>query len=203
MINTIVFDLGAVLIDWNPRYLYRKIFKEEKDMEWFLANVCSHEWNNELDAGLDMVKETRDLALQFPQFEAEIEAYYQRWEEMLGSQIDGTVEILKTIRDSGDYRLLALTNWSHQTFPITRQKFDFLSWFEGIVVSGDESLKKPDSEIYRVLINRYDILPSASVFIDDSKPNIDTAIRLGFSAVHFKGPEKLRTDLIDLGLLRN
>jgi len=203
MIKTVVFDLGAVLIDWNPRYLYRKIFKEEKDMEWFLANVCSHEWNNELDAGLDMVEETKELALQFPLFEAEINAYHQRWEEMLGGQIDGTVEILKTLRDSGDYKLLALTNWSHQTFPITRQKFDFLGWFEGIVVSGDERLKKPDSRIYDVLIIRHDISPSESVFIDDSERNFETAKQLGFNAVHFTNPERLRVDLVDLGILRN
>lgn len=202
MINTVVFDLGAVLIDWNPRYLYRKIFNNEDEMEWFLSNVCHLDWNSELDTGLDMEEEARKLAKQFPHFEAEITAYHQRWDEMLGEQIEGTVEILRTIRDSKQYKLLALTNWSHQTFPIALERFEFLSWFEGIVVSGDEKLKKPDPKIFDVMTERHAILPSESVFIDDSEANYEIARQLGFKAIHFTSAGGLKEDLENLGVLR-
>jgi 2-haloacid dehalogenase len=199
MINTIVFDLGAVLIDWNPHYLYEKIFKEE-DMHHFLATVCTPAWNEEQDGGRSLAEATRVLIAQFPEQEENIRFFYDRWPEMLRGEIPGTVELLKTIRDSGNYKLYALTNWSSETFPIALERFEFLSWFDGIVVSGDEKDRKPFPSFYRTLLNRYSVEPDEALFIDDNLRNVKAAEDLGIHAIHFINPEQLKEQMIAYGL---
>ncbi|WP_138991697.1 HAD family phosphatase [Larkinella sp. C7] len=194
MINTIVFDLGAVLIDWNPHYLYEKIFKED-EMHHFLATVCTPAWNEEQDGGRSLAEATRVLIAQFPEHEENIRVFYDRWPEMLRGEIPGTVALLKTIRDSGNYKLYALTNWSSETFPIALERFEFLSWFDGIVVSGDEKDRKPFPSFYRTLLNRYAIEPTEALFIDDNLRNIKAAEELGIHAIHFINPEQLKAAL--------
>src|SRR5690242_10888629 len=132
-IDTIVFDLGGVLVDWNPKYLYSQIFSEEKEMVDFLENICTSDWNEEQDAGRSLEEATQFLVAKYPKYIDQIQAYYGRWEEMLKGDIPGTVEILKKLKDSSKYRLYALTNWSIETFPIALNRFPFLQWFEGIV----------------------------------------------------------------------
>jgi 2-haloacid dehalogenase len=171
-IDTIIFDLGGVLIDWNPRYLYRKMFPDEEEMEWFLANVCHSDWNAEQDAGRLFEDAIQERIKKYPKFQREIEAYYSRWDEMLGGEIHENVKILRGLKAQNEIKLYALTNWSHQTFPTALDNYDFLNLFKGIVMSGEEKLKKPDLAIYLVMIERYEIEPKNTLFIDDSLPNI-------------------------------
>ena len=201
MIETVVFDIGNVLIDWDPRYLYRKVFDNEEEMERFLANIATPEWHIEQDRGRTMEEATEILVSRHPEHAREIEAYYGRWEEMFGGPIGGSVEVLREMRDLG-YPLHALTNWSAQTFPLAREWYGFLDIFEEIVVSGEEGRIKPDPALYEILIQRTDLDPFTTVFIDDSPPNARTAEDLGFTALWFQNAKKLRTDLENLGVLQ-
>jgi 2-haloacid dehalogenase len=198
--DTIVFALGGVLIDWNPRYLFRKIFKNTPEMEWFIGNVCHHEWNLQLDKGYSFSKGVEDLKLQFPEYTDQIEAYRLRWPEMLGDEIKGSVQLMKGLQDKG-LQILGLTNWSMETFPFAWDKYTFLSSMDGIVVSGKEKLIKPDPAIYQLLLSRYNVQPERTVFIDDNEANIKAAMGLGFTVIHFVSPEKLAADLQALQLL--
>jgi 2-haloacid dehalogenase len=194
-INTIIFDLGGVLIDWNPRYLYRKIFKSEEEVTWFLENICTGEWNDQQDAGRSFEEATNTLVLQFPEFEEPIRAWYGRWHETISGPIQGTVNTLRQIKDSGKYRLYALTNWSAETFPWALENFDFLHWFEGIVVSGVEKSRKPLPEFFQILFDRYGISPQEALFIDDNLKNVRGAETVGMQTIAFENPEQLRREL--------
>lgn len=203
MINTVIFDLGGVLIDWNPRYLYRKIFDSEEKMEWFLKEICNSDWNEQQDAGRTLEEATRVLVAEYPEYQSEISAYYGRWTEMLGGTISGTVDILKTLKSANQHRIYALTNWSAETFPYALQQFEFLQWFEGILVSGVEKVKKPDPKIYHLILDRYQIDPSTAVFIDDSKKNVLGSESVGLKAIQFDSPVQLERELKDLRVLLN
>lgn len=198
-IKNIVFDIGGVLIDWNPRHLYRKVFSSEEEMEWFLANICSYEWNVQQDGGKLFSVATAELTSKHPEYSDKIALYYDRWEEMLNGVVTGTVNLFYELKSMG-MPIYALTNWSHEAFPIAYAKYDFMKEFDGIVVSGYEKLLKPDHAIYRVLINRYNINPEETVYIDDNRLNADAAAELGFHAIHFHSPEQLRLELRNLGI---
>ena len=200
-IENVVFDLGGVLINWDPRNLYQKVMSDSNEVEQFLSEVCTSDWNAQQDAGRPLSEATQILVDQYPLQEAYIRMYYDRWEEMLDGSIVESVTLLKQLMQQGNHRLLALTNWSHETFPRALELFEFLGWFEGIVVSGAEQLKKPDERIYQVLFDRYQINPINSVFIDDSYPNVEAARNLGMKAVHFKTPQALRTELSQLQVI--
>ncbi|RMG78857.1 MAG: HAD family phosphatase [Bacteroidetes bacterium] len=196
-IDTIVFDLGGVLIDWNPQYVFRQLFKNESEMNFFFENICTSDWNEQQDAGRPLAEATEWLVGQFPEYEPYIRAYYGRWEEMLGGPIKETVRLLETLREKGTHRLLALTNWSDETFPVALERYDFLHWFEGIVVSGKEKVIKPDPEIYRILFRRYDVTPSKAVFIDDNEKNVRGAEAVGMHAIHFRSADQLSKTLAE------
>ena len=200
-INSIIFDLGAVLIDWNQRHLYRKIFKTEEEMEWFLANVCTSEWNEEQDAGRSFAEAVKIQSQLFPKYTQEIEAYWARWPEMMKGQIQGTVEIFAEMKELNRYKFYALTNWSAETFPFALQKFEFFKWFDGIVVSGHEKTRKPFPEFYQRLLDRYSVNPSETFFIDDSLRNVEAAGKLGINAFQFISSEGLREELGRSGVL--
>lgn len=202
-IDTIIFDLGGVLIDWNPRYLYRKILKDEKEMDWFLNNICTPAWNDEQDGGRSFEEATNDLVNKFPEWEHAIRAWYGRWQETIKGPVDGTVTILRNLKESDQYRLYALTNWSAETFPWALDNFEFLHWFEGIVVSGIEKSRKPFPEIYKLLFNRYNVDPSSALFIDDNKANIAAAKTLGLNTILFQSPEQLKADLINMKIIKD
>jgi 2-haloacid dehalogenase len=202
MIDTVVFDLGGVLIDWNPRYLYRQLFDDEAAMERFLAEVCNGPWNEQQDAGRPWHEATAILRAQHPQQAALIDAYRLRWEETLGDAIADTVTLLGELKARG-VRLLALTNWSHETFPVALRRFPFLAWFEGIVVSGEERLIKPDPAIFLRLLQRYEVDPQRTLFIDDAPRNVAAAEALGMRGWLFRDPAGLRMELAGLGLLAN
>lgn len=200
-INTIIFDLGGVLIDWNPEYVFQHVIPDPEKRRYFFENICTHEWNMEQDAGRLIADATNALVEEHPDWETEIRAFYGRWEEMLGGTIDGTVALLAELRDGQKHRLLALTNWSHETFPVAQERYEFLQWFEGILVSGEEKMRKPHPEIYDLLLKRYEIEPAKAVFIDDNQHNVEAAGKFGIHAIQFTGPEKLRSDLADLGII--
>ena len=199
-IDTIIFDLGGVLIDWNPRYVYRKIFKTEQEIEWFLENVTTPDWNENQDAGYPLHKATEELVAKHPEWEPEIKAYYGRWLEMLGGQIHETVEVLQQLKHTGKYRLYALTNWSAETFPHALERFEFFKLFEGVVVSGEEKMRKPSAEFYKIILDRYRLDPSTTVFIDDSLRNVKGAEAVCITGIHFHNPSQLKEELGRLGI---
>jgi 2-haloacid dehalogenase len=194
-IRAIIFDLGGVLIDWNPRYVYRKIFKTEEEVEWFLENVTTPAWNEQQDEGYPLHKATEELIAKHPEWEPEIKAYYGRWLEMLGEAIHETVEIFRQLKEREKYKLYALTNWSAELFPHARERFEFLKWFDGIVVSGEEKIRKPFPEFYKLLLDRYDLSASATIFVDDNLRNVKAAEEVGMRAIFFKSPSQLMQEL--------
>ncbi len=200
MINTIIFDLGAVLIDWNPHYLYRTLFSDEEEMKNFLATVCTPDWNEEQDAGRPLAEGTELLVKQFPEHEANIRAFYGRWDEMLGEAFHDTVEVFKELKEGGKHKIYALTNWSAETFPVALERFEFLHWFDGVVVSGAEKMRKPAPEFYQLLLDRYQVKADEALFIDDNYRNILAAEKLGIHCVHFVGVEALRERLAQFGI---
>ena len=201
-IKNIIFDLGGVLIGWDPKMVFRSIFETEEEVDWFLTNICTMDWNEEQDAGRSLQEGTELLIKQFPEHKNNIEAYYGRWEEMLTGAIQGTVDILKKFISNPRYKVLALTNWSAETLPVARAHYDFLSWFEGIVVSGEEKCRKPEKKFYQILLDRYNLAPEECLFIDDNKRNIDAATELGFSCIHFQSPEQLSKE-VEIYLVEN
>jgi 2-haloacid dehalogenase len=198
-IKSVVFDIGGVLIDWNPRHLYRKIFKSEEEMERFLSEICTYEWNVQQDGGKTFRVATAELSAKYPEYSDKIAMYYGRWEEMLGGELKDTVDIFNELKSAG-MPLYALSNWSHEAFPSAYERYDFMKQFDGIVVSGYEKLLKPDHAIYRVLMSRYNVNPPESVYIDDNKDNVTAAAELGFNAIHYCSSEQLRKELRTLGL---
>jgi 2-haloacid dehalogenase len=195
-----LFDLGGVLVDWNPRHRYRRIFTDEQAMERFLAAVCTPEWNEEQDLGRPFAEGVQLLIAQYPHFAEEIRAYDERWPEMLGGAIAESVALLAELRRGGG-GLYALTNWSAEKFPVGRARFEFFDWFDGIVVSGEEKLKKPDRRIFERAIGRFGLDPAATLFIDDKAANCAAAAAVGFRTYHFMGAAGLRAALVANGLL--
>lgn len=198
-IDTFVFDLGGVLVDWNPAHLYRKLIPDPDEMQRFLGTVCTLEWNSEQDRGRSLAEGTAALVSEYPEHAELIEAYYGRWEEMVPDQFDESVALLAELRD-GDYRLYALSNWSAETFPNVRHRFPFLDWFDDVVISGEVGVVKPEPEIYHLIRDRFQIEPSTTLFIDDSAANIAAAREAGFVVHHFQDPAGLRAYLEELGL---
>lgn len=201
-ITTIIFDLGGVLIDWNPEYVYLKEFRGDRHkMDWFLNHVCAWDWNVNQDAGYSLEKATQERIALFPEWEKHIRMYYGRWEEMLGFTHQDTLKILKELTENPKYRVLALTNWSGETFPIALKKFPWLQWFEGILVSGDEGMRKPFKEIYDLMLSRYTIQASEALFIDDSFKNITGCERAGITGIHFTNAKTLAVQLREHGVV--
>ena len=194
-IKTIIFDLGGVLVDWNPEYVYLKEFNGDRiKMRWFFDNICTSSWNEQQDRGKLMKEATKERVKLFPKYKRLIEMFYGRWEEMLKEEISGTVKILRDLKRN-NYRLIALTNWSAETFPVAIKKYKFLKLFEGIVVSGKIKMLKPFKEIYGFTLEKYNLDPKECVFIDDRLDNIQGAVRCGINGIQFESPEKLINEL--------
>ena len=200
-VRAVVFDLGGVLIDWNPRHLYRKLFDgDAAAMEHFLATVCTPAWNEEQDSGRPFAEAVALLVARHPKQSELIAAYDRRWDEMLAGPIDGTVAILSELK-ARKTPLAALTNWSAEKFPVARRRFDFLAWFDAIVVSGEIGMRKPDPRIYRHLLESRGLDAGGALFIDDSAANVAAARALGMPALRFSAPAALRAEIEALGLL--
>ncbi|MDX1414152.1 MAG: HAD family phosphatase [Candidatus Promineifilaceae bacterium] len=198
---TLIFDLGGVLIDWNPQYLYRKIFAgSEEEMEFFLSTVCPLEWNEQQDAGRPFAEAIAERSKLFPEYAPYISAYWDRWEETISGEISGTVEILAALREH-NFPLYALSNWSAETFPLVKNRFEFLSWFTEVFISGDAGIAKPDPRFYQHMLERIDHSAGQCLFIDDNERNILAAEKLGFQVFHFTSPDGLREELVDRRLI--
>lgn len=200
-VDTVVFDLGNVLVGWDPRHLYRRHFGEDVvAMEAFLATVCTPAFNDQIDAGRPFADAVDELVGRFPDHEALIRRYHTDWEQMLAGPIDGSVEILAALRRRGVPRY-ALSNWSAETFPIARDRYDFFEWFDGILLSADVGVTKPDPAIFEHLGRRFGLAPAHTVFVDDNPVNVDAARALGFDGIVFTDPPALRAHLAERGLL--
>lgn len=200
--DTVVFDLGGVLIDWDPRYLYRTLLPSDDAVERFLTEVTTAEWNHEQDRGRPWDVAVKELTARFPEHAELIAAYRDRWVDMLGGEFTGMVDILRDLGEAG-IRRYALTNWSAETFPLAQERFEFLAWFDGVVVSGAEQLAKPDPRIFQLLLERYGIDPASSVYLDDMPHNVDAARAAGMVAwqAHGTEPARTRAELVRLGVL--
>jgi 2-haloacid dehalogenase len=200
-VNAVLFDLGGVLIDWNPRYLYAPLFgTDTAGMEDFLTRVCAPDWNHALDEGKSFAAAVAERQQLFPQHADMIALWKDGWPRMLRDAIPETVALLAALRERG-HRLVALTNWSAETFPVARARFDFLQWFEDIVVSGEVQMAKPDPRIFRLTLERNRLDPARTLFVDDSPVNVEAARGVGLHAVHFRGADALREDLVRFGML--
>jgi len=200
MIKNIVLDLGGVLVDWNPRYLYQKIFQTEEEIDFFLDNICTYTWNLEQDRGRTLAEATAERIEKFPEFETEIKAYYGRWREMFRGIIPENVRLFEELLLQEQYRIFALTNWSRETFPIALELFPFFNQFQGVVMSGEEGFIKPQPEIYEILFDRFELIPEQSVFIDDRQENVKGALKMGMAAIHYESGVNLRSELHTLFL---
>jgi len=199
-IETIIFDLGGVLVDWNPEYVFLKEFNgDRKKMKWFFNNICTNKWNEQQDGGKLIKDATKERTKLYPKYEKQIKMYYGRWEEMLRGEISKSVEILNTLYKN-NYNLIALTNWSAETFPIALERFGFLKLFNGIVVSGEIKMLKPFPEIYMYTLNKYKLNPERCIFIDDRLSNVKGAEKCGISGIKFDNPIGLIRNLKKLGV---
>jgi 2-haloacid dehalogenase len=198
--DAVVFDLGGVLIEWDPRHLYRR-FLSDHEVELFLTTVCTPAWNAEQDAGRSFREGVDALVERFPEHAALVRAYWERWAEMLGDPVAGAEALVTDVIAAGT-RCLALTNWSAETFPIARKRFPWLACFDGIVVSGEECVTKPDARLYRTLLERYSLRADQCLFVDDMPANVRAASVLGFHAIEFGGVDDLRKRFVRLGVLQ-
>ncbi|HEY6503192.1 MAG TPA: HAD family phosphatase [Chitinophagaceae bacterium] len=200
-VNTIIFDLGNVLVDWSPMHVYRNYFDSEEKRDYFFEHICTPDWNEKQDEGRSIVEATEELIKKFPGWEQPIRDFYGRWTEMLKSPIHGSVEIFRELKESKKYKIYALTNWQAGLFDIALVRYNFLHWFDGRVVSGEEKTRKPFPEFYHRLLDRYRVNPAEALFIDDSLRNVKAAEALGITSIHFESPVQLKTKLMQLGIL--
>jgi 2-haloacid dehalogenase len=199
-IDAVVFDVGGVLLDWDPRHLYRKLFDDEDQMNRFLAEVCTLEWHAAHDRGMPFAQSGAELAARHPEHAELIWAWGRRSEEMIAGPIDGTVAILRALIDRG-IPCYALTNMEAETYPLRLARFEFMGWFDGTIVSGLEGAAKPDAVIFHRLLDRFSLRPATTLMIDDSARNLEAARGVGMRTVQFESPAALRRSLIELELL--
>jgi len=201
-INTIIFDLGGVLIDWDPRYVFdNDYFDSIEKRDHFLKNICTDAWNENQDAGYPIAKATEERVALFPEWEKAIRDYYGRWTEMLRGPTRETVDIFRELRQNPVLKIYALTNWSAETFPVALERFDFLQWFDGLVVSGIEKTRKPFPEFYQLLLDRYNVEPEETLLIDDNLRNVKAGELLGIQGIHYKNAGELKDQLNNFQLL--
>lgn len=194
MIKTVIFDFGGVLVDWNPHYLYDPYFGSREKADWFLTHICNSAWNVQMDGGKPFAEGIAELVAQYPEWEKEIRMYRSEWLKMMGGQISGMQAVVEDLKAKG-YHVYGLTNWAADTFALVRDKYPVFALLDGIVVSGEEKVAKPDPHIFRILLQRYHINPSNAVFIDDNMPNIEAAKQVGLQAIQFLSAEQLHEDM--------
>lgn len=198
--KTLIFDLGGVLLDWDPRYLYRKVFTDEKEMEHFLAEVCSPAWNAQMDAGKNLQDGISELLSKYPAYTEQIRFYQTRWFEMLKGEFPGSIAILEELK-LAEFKLAVLSNFPADLFQQVKEGYQFLDWFDLLIISGEVGVAKPHPAIYQILLRELGQSAEECVFIDDRLENIAEADRQGFETIHFDSAEKLRSELVDKRLL--
>ena len=200
MIKNIIFDFGAVLVDWNPHYLFDSYFGSKEKADWFLANICTAKWNGEVDRGMPISEAVKQLSEVYPEWATEIDMYFNRWLEMMGGEIPGMYELIQRLKSKG-YGVYGLTNWSAETFCLVRHMYAIFDLMDGMVVSGEEHLLKPEPEIFHCLFGRYGLEPSECIFTDDNEANVDGARRVGLTAIRFRNAAQFEEELVALGVL--
>lgn len=193
-IDTIIFDFGGVLVDWNPHYLYDSYFSDTKKTDYFLTNICTPEWNAQMDGGKPFADGIAEKIAEHPEYEKEIRIYWTDWKQMMGNQIDGMQELLQDLKTAG-YHIYGLSNWSAETFYQIRSKYPIFDLLDGFVLSGDEKCLKPEPQIYTILLNRYHINPNTAVFFDDNLANVEGAQAVGIHGIQFVSAEQIRKEL--------
>lgn len=200
-IRAILFDFGNVLLEWNPRYVYRRYFpNDEQAMERFLHEVDFTNWNLQQDKGRSFAEGIAVLSKQFPHYAELIQAYHDNWIDSIVGHVEGTVDIMKRLKRAG-YALYGLSNWSAETFPIAREQYDFFDLLDDIILSGEVGSVKPEPEIFEIAVRRIGKPANECLFIDDSLANIEQARKMGFATIHFQSPEQLEQDLHRLEIL--
>lgn len=194
MIHNIIFDFGAVLVDWDPHHLYGPYFNDPQKTEWFLTEICPYAWNTQADGGRPLRDITEERVALFPEWEKEIRMYYGRWIEMMGGEIPGMRALVQDLKAWG-YGVYGLTNWSRETFPLVRDRYPVFGLLDGYVVSGEEMTMKPDPALYRILLDRFGLKGEESLFIDDNPRNAAGGESLGIRGIVFHDAEQLRTEL--------
>jgi 2-haloacid dehalogenase len=200
MVKNIVFDFGGVLVDWNPHYLYDKHFGSREKADWFLENICTGRWNIQMDGGKPFAEGCAELSAKYPEWTKEIYMFFERWIEMMADEIPGMRKLLGELKAAG-YGLYGLTNWSAETFCQVRDRYEVFSLLDGMVVSGEEHIVKPDEAIFKRLLERYGLNAAECIFVDDLQRNVDGAIQAGLQGLLFRGAESLREDFTRLGIL--
>ena len=195
--KNIVFDFGGVLVDWNPHHLYDKYFGSVEKAEWFLNNICLYSWNIQMDGGKPFAEGVAELQTEYPEWSEAIAIYHTRWIEMMGGEIEGMADIVRRLKEAG-YGVYGLTNWSSETFPLVKDKYAIFKQLDGMVVSGEEHLLKPDAAIYKCLLERYNLQAEESLFVDDNADNVTGARNVGMKAVRFTSVAELERELKDV-----
>ena len=195
--KNIVFDFGGVLVDWNPHHLYDKYFGSREKAEWFLNNICLYSWNLQMDGGKPFAEGVAELQAEYPEWSEAIAIYHTRWIEMMNGEIEGMASVIRRLKMAG-YGVYGLTNWSAETFPMVRDTYPVFQEFDGIVVSGEEHLLKPDAAIYKCLLERYALQAEESLFVDDNADNVAGARNVGMKAIQFTSAEELERELKDV-----
>lgn len=190
----LIFDFGGVLVDWNPRYLYRKVFASNEEMEWFLSQVCTPQWNAGQDAGRPFEQGVKLLTEQYPNYAEQIKAFDTRWVEMLKGEIPGMRDLIHALKQRG-YKMYGLTNWSAEKLPLAWERYEVLRAMDGVIVSGEEKMIKPDPDIYKCLLTRFNLQPENCIFIDDNAENRAAAQALGFEVIGFENATQLQREL--------
>jgi 2-haloacid dehalogenase len=193
-IDTIIFDFGGVLVDWNPHYLYDSYFGDTKKTDYFLTNICTPEWNAQMDGGKPFADGIAEKIAEHPEYEKEIRMYWTDWKQMMGKQIDGMQELLQDLKAAG-YHIYGLSNWSAETFYQVRNDYPIFDLLEGSVLSGEEKCLKPEPKIYTILLDRYHINPNTAVFFDDNLANVEGAKAVGIHGIQFVSAEQIRKEL--------
>ena len=196
----IIFDLGGVLLDWNPRNLYKEVFQVEKEMEYFLSAICSPVWNAKMDAELSFEEGIAELLPDYPEYAEQIRMYHTHWIKMLGGEIPESVSILRELHEAGIH-LAGLSNWPEDKFTLIKDSYPFLEWFDPLVISGMVGVAKPDPAIYQILLQEAGVSPENCLFVDDMSGNIEEAARQGFETIQFDTAQNLRVELENRGLL--
>lgn len=198
MIKNIIFDFGAVLVDWNPHYLFDKYFKTIEESTWFIKNVCTSEWNAEMDCGKSFAQAVKERTAMFPDYAEPLKLYETNWMDTMGEEMPGMYDLIKSLKENGFPVIYGLTNWSAETFPEVKKKYRIFSLIDKMVVSGEVKMLKPNPEIYKALLNKFNLKAEESLFIDDNIKNVEGAKNVGMKALRFENAAKLRQDLNNL-----
>ena len=198
MIKNVIFDFGCVLVYWSQHNLYDNYFGSKEKTDWFVDNICTWEWNNQTDMGKSFAEAVAEKISEHPEWEKEIRIYGERWREMLGGEVPGMKEWIQELKAQG-YGVYGLSNWSHETFPMVKDQYEAFGMMDGIVMSGQELIAKPDLRIYQILLERYGLKAEECVFIDDRKENIEAGEKVGIRGIVFENCEQARKCLAEIG----